>query len=57
MNLEKRLIVGLFARGLSWSQASREAFNYLIAWKEGTVDPETISSITGIPKEKLPRRK
>lgn len=45
INVEEIIINSLMERGFSRSEASREAFLYIEAWKNGEVEPETMRSL------------
>lgn len=53
MTMEAKIRNTLMERGLSNSEASREAFNYVNAWIDGEIEPETIASLIGEPVSAL----
>lgn len=42
---EEIIMMNLMDRGLSREEASRDAFLYIEAWRNGEVDPETMRAL------------
>lgn len=42
---EGKLVEALIDRGLSREEASKDAFLYIVAWRRGEVDPETMRAL------------
>lgn len=43
--MEERIYKNLIERGLTPEEASRDAYLYVIAWKNGEVEPETMEKL------------